>query len=244
MAQGKVLVLDITFRKEGGEGVIHPVILDDDENRVLVDCGYPGFLPQLDEAAHAHGISLDRLTGIVVTHHDFDHMGSLAALKKAHPRARVMASTEEAPYISGKKKSLRLQQAEALFDSLPQSEREAAESFQRRLASVETVDVDAMLWDHDRFPWCGGTEILATPGHMPGHISVYVAAHKTLITGDAMVMEDGELHHANPHYTLDRTEARRSVEKLLDYDIERIVCYHGGVFEGDVRGTLQRLLDR
>ncbi len=244
MTQGKVLVLDITFSKDGNEGVIHPVILDDDQNRILVDCGYPDFLPRLDEAARAHGTSLDRLTGVVITHHDFDHMGSLAALKKEYPRVRVMASTEEAPYVSGKKKSLRLQQAEALYDLLPQGEREAAEAFQRRLASVEPVEVNAMLWDHDRFPWCGGTEIVATPGHMPGHISVYVAGHKTLITGDAMVLEDGQLHHANPHYTLDRTEARRSVEKLLNYDIERVVCYHGGVFEGDVRDALQRLLDR
>ena len=40
--------------------------------------------------------------------------------------------------------------------------------------------------DKDIFDWCGGLEVIETPGHMPGHISLYLKDSKTLICGDAL----------------------------------------------------------
>lgn len=86
------------------------------------------------------------------------------------------------------------------------------------LESVESCNVDKCLIDKDYFDFCGGIEIISTPGHMPGHISIYVKESKTLIVGDALVIESGELKIALPQYTLDIDEARKSVKKLLSYD--------------------------
>jgi glyoxylase-like metal-dependent hydrolase (beta-lactamase superfamily II) len=91
-------------------------------------------------------------------------------------------------------------------------------------------------------PWAGGTEIIATPGHMPGHISLYIKNYRTLIAGDALVIEEGKLAIANPNYTLDISEAKRSIKKLLDYDIQRIICYHGGEFREDIRNSLLEVI--
>ena len=77
---------------------------------------------------------------------------------------------------------------------------------------------------------------------MPGHISIYSREFKTLITGDAMVAQKGELFIANPQYTLDMKEAIKSIEKFLDYDIQQIVCYHGGLVKGDITSILKKLL--
>ncbi|MNW32277.1 putative metallo-hydrolase YflN [compost metagenome] len=86
-------------------------------------------------------------------------------------------------------------------------------------------------------------EIIHTPGHTPGHISIYLEASRTLIAGDAVVIEaNGELGIANPQYTLDLAEAVRSVQHLIDYEIDTLICYHGGIFSGEVRPALQRLL--
>lgn len=90
--------------------------------------------------------------------------------------------------------------------------------------------------------WCGGMEIIHTPGHMPGHISLYLPASKTLLAGDAVVLEHGKLNIANPQFTLDMKEAVRSVERLLDFDIDQLICFHGGVFQGDVKGALKNLI--
>lgn len=56
----------------------------------------------------------------MLTRQDDDHMGAAAALKAKYPALQVLASPEEAPYIVGRKKNLRLQQAEALQDLLPE----------------------------------------------------------------------------------------------------------------------------
>lgn len=50
-----------------------------------------------------------------------------------------------------------------------------------------------------------------------------------------MFLQDGELVISHPTATLDMDQARQSVKKLLDYDIEKIICYHGGVYKGDIK---------
>ena len=46
----EIIVLDLKFKFGQMEDVIHPVILKDASNMVLIDCGYNGFLPILEQA--------------------------------------------------------------------------------------------------------------------------------------------------------------------------------------------------
>lgn len=237
-----VTVLEVKFDFAGVTHVIFPVVLSDEREVVLVDCGYPGFLPLIKSAAEAKGIDIGRLTKIIITHHDYDHMEALAELTRAYPHIQVVASTDDEPYISGRAKSLRLQQAEAIYDNLPENEKDNARKFQQMLEAVEHVKVDIAVNDKDTFPWCGGIEIVSTPGHMPGHISIYVKDSKTLISGDALVVENGNLAIANPAYTLDIVKAKHSIKKLLTYDIDRIIGYHGGIYTNRIKESLQNLI--
>ena len=109
------------------------------------------------------------------------------------------------------------------------------------LESIENVDVDITLNDGDTFDWCGGIEIIETPGHMPGHISIYVKESRALIAGDALVVENSKLAIANPQYTLDMKEAKNSIKKLLNYDIDKIICYHGGIYNSDIKNSLDKI---
>lgn len=140
---------------------------------VLIDCGYPNFLKLIESVAINNGVNIKKLTKIIITHHDFDHMGSLAEFKRQYPDIRILASEEDTPYINSSKKSLRLQQAERIYDSLTDEEKEQAKHFHKTLESVESCSVDVELKDKDQLEYCGGIEIIATPGHMPGHISIY-----------------------------------------------------------------------
>jgi hypothetical protein len=47
---------------------------------------------------------------------------------------------------------------------------------------------------------------------------------------------------ANPRYTLDMAGARESVRRPLKLPIRRVLCYHGGLVEGDVRGAMLGML--
>lgn len=238
----KLQVLELNFEFNGNKDAIYPVLLTDDKEMVLIDCGYPNFLSLIEECAIKNNIDISNLTKIIITHNDFDHMGALGEFKRKYPHIKVMAAKEEVPYIEGKKKSLRLQQAENLYESLPDDEKPQAEIFHKTLESVENCKVDVALNHGDILDIAGGIEVVATPGHMPGHISLYHKESKSMIVGDALVLENGELSIALPKYTLDIKEALKSVEKFLNYDIDRIICYHGGVYTKDIKGSLKNII--
>lgn len=239
----KLTILELKFDYNGSENSIFPVILIDENEAILVDCGYPNFFNLIKDAAKSNGIDISRLTKIIITHHDYDHMGALAEIKREYPNIKVLSSVDDEKYVSGKDKSLRLQQAEKIYDTLPEVEKENAKYFHQMLESIETVKVDECLKDKDSFPWCGGIEIISTPGHMPGHISIYIKESKTLIAGDALVVEDNKLCIANPQYTLDMVEAKNSIKKLLNYEIDTIICYHGGIYTENTKEALKSIIE-
>ncbi|MDR3075932.1 MAG: MBL fold metallo-hydrolase [Synergistaceae bacterium] len=227
MGQSEVKVLKIDYEL-GGRKSIHPAILCDDSDRILADCGYPGFLPMLERASAAAGVPLGELTGIVITHHDYDHYGALREIVEKYPHIRAMSSEFDAPYIEGKKPPLRVSLGKEIFASLSGEMREEARRFRAKLESVKPVKIDRVFRGGEVTPWCGGTEIISTPGHMPGHISLYVRPLKTLITGDALIALRGKLRTPNPQYATDAEEAKKTAAALLAMDVEKFVCYHGG----------------
>lgn len=238
----RVFAMPLLFRLGDMEILIHPTVLLDEGGFVMVDCGYPNFIPEIEDGLEKTGLSLDGLRKIVITHHDHDHMGSAREIVRKYPDVEILCSPEQAPYVTGRDKSLRLIQAERMQDSLPESEKEAGLAFQRFIAAVENVDSVGTVDVGVILPWCGGVEVVDTKGHMPGHISLYVREEKTLIAGDALVVEDGRLCMAMPQYALDLDAARESVRRLLDYDIEKIICYHGGVYATNVADSLRAIL--
>lgn len=196
---------------------------------MLVDCGYPESLPLIEAAMAELGLSPAELTEVFITHHDDDHMGGLARLCARYPRIRVVAGAEEAPYLTGARKSLRLCQAEALQPTLPPEARAWGEAFCRRLKAVEPAPVHQTVADGDLLPWCGGCRVIATPGHTPGHCSLYLPGLRAVVTGDAAVLEAGTPAVANPQFALDLPQAEASLQKLLALDADCWLCYHGGI---------------
>lgn len=230
-----IIVLNIKFKFDVVEDVIHPVILKDDKEMILIDCGFTGFMPVIEEAMKAEGLDCNQLTKIIITHHDHDHMGSLADFKLKYPNIKVVASEVEAPYISGEKKCLRLEQAEVMQDTLSEDQKAFGEAFCEVLRNVKPVKVDILVHDGEIMDWCGGCEIISTPGHTPGHISLYSKNKRTMITGDAAVLEDNQLVIANPQFTLDLDKAKKSLTKLMSYDVETFICYHGGILKKSLK---------
>lgn len=82
--------------------------------------------------------------------------------------------------------------------------------------------------------------MIFTPGHTPGHICLYLNQSKTLITGDALNVIDGQLVGPKAEFSSDIVLAKKSLKKLTHYDLETIICYHGGVYKDNIN---QRLLE-
>ena len=144
----KINVLDISFEYNGTSQTINPVIIQDNETMILVDTGYPDQIGLLEESAKQNDISLDKLTHIIITHHDYDHVGSLAALKRRFPHVKILASPIEKEYIEKQRKPLRLEQAEKIYPSLSEVDKEQALIFHKTLESVEGAEVNEVLENH------------------------------------------------------------------------------------------------
>lgn len=227
----KLILLNIDMNFGDTHDMIYPVVLCDEINCVLVDCGFVGALPKIEEALQRNNIVLEDITHVIITHQDHDHVGAAAAIKKKNPGVKILASVEEAPYISGARKSLRLEQAEQLQKELSEDMQEFGRSFCSLLRSVEPVQIDQLLYGEEQLPFCGGCQVISTQGHTPGHISLYLSEFSTIISGDAMALEDGKPVIANPQFTLDIEKANASMQRLLAHSAQKIICYHGGVLE-------------
>ena len=110
------------------------------------------------------------------------------------------------------------------------------------LERLEPVGVDEHLEDGARLDLAGGIRVIFTPGHTPGHISLYLERPKVLIAGDALTAEGSSLKGPNQSMTLEMRTALRSVRRLAELDVETVVCYHGGVVGEDANGQLRRIV--
>ncbi len=71
-------------------------------------------------------------------------------------------------------------------------------------------------------------EIISTPGHTPGHISVLDSAGTgLLVAGDALNGADGGVVGANPEFTADIATADQSIAKLARFQYDVVVFGHG-----------------
>ncbi|WP_374016802.1 MBL fold metallo-hydrolase, partial [Paenibacillus thiaminolyticus] len=197
------------------------------------------------EVSHA-GLPFERLSKVMITHQDLDHTGSLPAITAQFAaRVEVMASPLEKPFIQGEQQLLKLTPAaiaEAV-SSLPANVPEQWRlGFKHTLENPPKVPVHATLTDKQRLPICGGIIVIGTPGHTPGHISLYHEPSRTLIAGDALIVEEGQLCGPDPRYCIDYELAQQSLAALLDYDIQQVICFHGGRYDGDGQRRIAELL--
>src|SRR5471030_2093080 len=91
-----VEMLKIPANVMGTHSIINPTLIYDKDTVILVDAGYPGQLPQIQEEIEKVGVSFDKLNMVILTHHDIDHIGSLSRIVKELPNSvKVLAHKEE-----------------------------------------------------------------------------------------------------------------------------------------------------
>jgi glyoxylase-like metal-dependent hydrolase (beta-lactamase superfamily II) len=109
------------------------------------------------------------------------------------------------------------------------------------------------LPDDGSIPGMAGWEWVHTPGHTPGHVSLWRGRDRTLISGDAVittrqesvydaVMQRPEVHGPPMYFTPDWGAARDSVRLLASLEPRLLVTGHGRALAGPVMlDALRRL---
>lgn len=228
-----------------GERFIAMHLLVGSEGALLFDTGIADsiqgtLLPALDEI----GFDLEGLRWVVTSHCDFDHTGGNAALAAAAPHAQFLAGRADVAMTEDVELLISDRYGEFAerdgFDDPPETTAEVRRStglvpVHRALDGGETFDLG------DRT-----VEVLAVPGHSPGHLALWDAANRTLLISDAVLGEtvptaDGRA--AFPPTYRDTAAYVDSIRRLRALDAELLLTAHYPVFEGDeVNGFLDASL--
>ena len=203
------------------QGTLYPILVWDDNDVVLVDTGMPGQLDLLKQQITNAGFAVEQITKIIFTHQDIDHIGCGKEIIELSSNVETLAHSVETSYIDGKQPPIKLASMDKSHPFYPQFKA----GFDNRRISISKE-----LHDGDILPYCGGIEVIHTPGHTPGHISLLLKDSNILIAGDAANIQDGQVIGANPQHTQDMLQAEKSFRKMMDMKPATIICYHGGIF--------------
>ncbi|RFB88607.1 MBL fold metallo-hydrolase [Rhizobium leguminosarum bv. trifolii] len=182
---------------------------------------------------------------IVMTHAHFDHAGSVESLA-AFWDVPVFAHPLEAPYLRGQA-------------SYPPADPLAGGGAMTLLSPFyprSPVDVRPRLKAlpaDQTVPGMRDWKWLHTPGHSPGHVSLWRESDRALIAGDAIITtgqesayeaiaQTPEMHGPPRYFTPDWEEAEKSVALLASLEPELIVSGHGAPVKGqNMRDQLHHL---
>ena len=173
---------------------------------------------------------------IVLTHGHFDHVGSVKMLAE-HWDVPVYAHKMEMPYLTGR----------SAYPPPDPAVGGGMMSMMSPLYPKSPVDLTGRvqaLADNGKLPGLDDWKYIFTPGHAPGHISLFRTDDRLLIAGDAFVTTKQESAIAAlvqpkvvsgppKYFTCDWEAAAQSVYKLAALAPRTVATGHGRPMHGD-----------
>lgn len=239
--ENEIYMLEILSNTNGTPTAIYPTLILNNNSLILIDTGFPGLFNQICEAVEKEGLQFSKINTIIFTHQDIDHIGNVCEiLKKVSGNIKTFSHEEEKAYINGEKTPVKLAKIESNLEELADNKK----IFYKMLKAgfeKNKVNIDETLIDGQELPYCGGITVIHTPGHTPGHICLYLKHWKILIAGDIFCIKDGMLCRQNQDLNFDNELNEKSIQKLMKYDIETVICYHGGMYNDNVNKRIAEL---
>lgn len=239
-----VYMLELTTNTMGKAETIYPTLILNGDSLVLIDTGFPGLANQIYEQIEKEDLSFNKLDTIIFTHQDIDHVGSVYdILEKVEGNIKTFSHEAEKAYITGEKTPIKLAKFQRNLANLPEQMKVVCNMLKAGFEK-NRVAINETLTDGQELPYCGGITVIHTPGHTPGHICLYVKQYKLLIAGDTLCISEGKLCKQNEKSNDDSELNMKSIEKLMGYDIETVICYHGGIYRDNVNKCIAEIAGR
>jgi glyoxylase-like metal-dependent hydrolase (beta-lactamase superfamily II) len=214
-------------------------------NWVLVDAGLKSSAQRIKKMAADIFGTVSRPSAIVLTHGHFDHVGSLQQLADEWG-VPVYAHHLEVPYLTGK----------SAYPPPDPTVGGGMMTFLSPLYPRGPINIQEHLRElpeDGSVPEMPEWKYVHTPGHSPGHISLFRQSDGVLVAGDAVVTtnqqsvmsvmaQKRELNGPPKYFTCDWGAAARSLKKLVSLKPEVIATGHGHTFYGlEYRKELNKL---
>ena len=208
-------------------GAFNCYLVLEDDGFTLIDTNLPGSAKSILTASSALGMPI---IGILLTHAHQDHVASLDSLRQELPEVEVAITARGARFLAGER-------------SLDADEPQA-----KLRGSYQTCQTKPtrLLEEGDRV---GSLEVIAAPGHTPGHAALMDTRDGTLIAGDAFqtqggIAVTGMLRPLFPFPALatwHKPTALESARKLCALNPARLAVGHGKVLD-DPLGPMGRAI--
>lgn len=213
----------------------------------LVDTGLKWSAPKIRKMADDLFWPDTRPAAIILTHGHFDHVGSVAQLADEW-NVPVYAHIMEVPYLTD-------------MSSYPPPDPTAGGGGITAISwifpndAINISDHVKPLPEDGSIPGLPEWKYIYTPGHSPGHISLYRESDGVLIAGDAFVTtrqesvisvmrQQKKLSGPPRYFTCDWEAAARSVNTLAQLEPEVVATGHGKPMYGEtMRESLHELAD-
>lgn len=221
-----------------GDRYVALYLIVGDDAALLVDSGIANSIPgTLVPYLREIGLPGDRIRYGVGTHADFDHIGGNAALRALAPDVVLMCGEDDRPLVNDTERLIadRYGQFAAAhgFDETDESR-----TYIRSVTKTATIDVG--LRGGERIDLGGRVvEILHTPGHSFGHLSVRDTASDTLVIGDAVLGSSvltAKGHPAFPPTYRNIDSYRATIARMQAMQPAQVLCAHYPVYAGTAGG--------
>jgi glyoxylase-like metal-dependent hydrolase (beta-lactamase superfamily II) len=226
-------------------GIVNVAIIANRAERsfVLIDAGLAGSAGRIEAAARSFAGDDARPVAIVLTHGHFDHVGALRSLAERWD-VPIYAHERELPFLDGR-------------EAYPPPDAEAGGLMSRLSPLFPRGPINVEPWlrrlpTGEAMPMLPDWSVIETPGHSPGHVSLWRVSDRFILAGDAFITTRQEsayaalahpleLHGPPMYFTADWGAARESVQRLAALKPEVAITGHGEPVSGP---TLTEGLDR
>ncbi len=214
---------------------------------VLIDAGMPKSAEKIISIVEERFGPNARPKAIILTHGHFDHVGGIIELVERW-NVSVYAHTLEMPYLTGQL-------------NYPEPDPSVSDGLVAKMSPIfpnEAINLGANIKaipSDGSIPFMPGFRWIHTPGHSPGHISLFREKDRVLIAGDAfvtvkqeslykVVTQTKEISGPPRYLTTNWQDAKDSVEKLEALKPSTAITGHGLPMKGEeLIRNLKKLVD-
>ena len=205
-----------------------------EEKLTLVDTGFRGSAGKIADYISRLGRSIKEIDLIIITHNHLDHVGGLPELRKMTP-AKIAAGKAD---LSESESGLPYPRCYLKLMHIPPI------AIFRPLVYAKPSEVDIQLVGGEVLSPLSGLEVIQTPGHTPGSISLFSPKKKLLIVGDTLNNRLKALRLPPKDISSNLPQAIDSVKRLAQIDFDILCCGHGKPIIGGASARVRDWIER